>query len=170
MALIHGMLCMNCEKEPARPDSHYCSARCSAKFVKRTNGPVQCDHCFAEMETPQEARKAGWTHVSPSPEGISFNYGGVCPDCAEAWMSNDREPLDCADALEMLPSGNAIRTSMEPLPGTIVVATWTRRQVRELFKRSKPEKSGPVSSEHGYGIAVVRRGKPTLFIQTRIQD
>ena len=80
---------------------------------------------------------------------------------------DDREPLTYREALQLLASGDLIRVSMEQATGIIVCATWTRRQVRELFKRSKPEKSGPISSGHGYGIAVEREGKPTLFFQTK---
>lgn len=80
MAIAPGMLCMNCEK-PARDDSHFCSGECASAFVTRLQGPVQCEECMYEVDTVAEAKRAKWTGIEPAPEGFSYNFGGLCPDC-----------------------------------------------------------------------------------------
>ena len=82
-----GSKCMNCETFDARPYSHYCSDKCGEKFCKRMQGPVQCNECFAESDSVKEARKEGWKKVSADPEGIIYNFSGICPDC---WRDGER--------------------------------------------------------------------------------
>lgn len=82
-------------------------------------------------------------------------------------MTADREYLTYAQALALLPSGNNIRTCTEPTPGVIVVATWTRAQIRQLLRKHRPELAGPLAARSGYGIAVVRES--AIWIETKKQ-
>lgn len=81
MAIIFGMLCLNCEKATARLESHYCSQKCSDAFLAKKDGPVDCAYCSASCDTVAEAKRRRWKEIQPDPEGILANYTGVCPPC-----------------------------------------------------------------------------------------
>ena len=86
MAIATGMKCLNCDKRKARDDSHYCSKKCSTAFVEAKQGPVDCvggrwNYCDASCDDVREAKRLGWRDIEPSPEGISYNFTGYCPEC-----------------------------------------------------------------------------------------
>lgn len=81
MAIFEGMTCMGCDKKPARHGSHYCTDKCGVTFCKLMRGPIQCDECGAEEDDIGVAKKAGWKKIVMTPEGITTNYGGICPEC-----------------------------------------------------------------------------------------
>lgn len=85
MATIAGMLCIQCEAKQVRHgETHFCSDKCSRAFMKDKDGPVQCVNCFDEYETVAEAKAGGWRRVTQDPDGISYNFSGVCPECRKA--------------------------------------------------------------------------------------
>ena len=88
MAIMPGMPCIACEKKPARDDSHYCSKACSDAFVAM-DGPIQCAWCSAEFDTTAKAKRAKWKDIQPDPEGISYNWSGVCPKCQPLYASSN---------------------------------------------------------------------------------
>ena len=86
MALMTGSLCVNCESRPARDQSHYCTDKCGLAFAKAQKGPVRCEggettDCMVECDTVAEARRAKWKSIQPDPEGMCWNWTGVCPAC-----------------------------------------------------------------------------------------
>lgn len=44
---------------------------------------VTCGHCDASADSLAEAVQAGFTRLQPDPDGLSWNYLGECPDCAQ---------------------------------------------------------------------------------------
>lgn len=70
--------CLNCG-QPAAPNSSFCGQTCGYVFAQKKQGPVQCDECMFTVDVVKEAE--GWSDIRPAPEGISYNWGGICPDC-----------------------------------------------------------------------------------------
>ena len=47
---------------------------------------LSCINCDSESpETYAEAVQAGWTLIQYTPNGLSENYLGLCPECAVEW-------------------------------------------------------------------------------------
>jgi hypothetical protein len=42
---------------------------------------VACVSCDAHIDGIAEAQSEGWADITADPEGYSWNYLGVCPDC-----------------------------------------------------------------------------------------
>ena len=84
MAMYNGMLCLKCEQQAARRGSHFCSPACEAAFMAAADGPVECrgGNCVSHgLDTVAEAVAAGWEDIEPDPDGMWWNYSGLCPEC-----------------------------------------------------------------------------------------
>lgn len=96
MAIESGMDCMQCEKVTARRDSHFCSEACRDDFMTAVDGPVACDGsrytaCWAQCDTMTEAKAAGWKNIEEAPEGVTWNYSGLCPKCQKEGENADHD-------------------------------------------------------------------------------
>ena len=65
---------------------------------------LSCYHCDAgDPESYQEAIEAGWLYIQYTPDGLTENYLGLCPECAsgefapEAPVSEDSSDSAFAD-------------------------------------------------------------------------
>lgn len=46
-------------------------------------GPVAHYHCDAgDPESYEEAIRSGWLYIQYTPDGLTENYLGLCPECA----------------------------------------------------------------------------------------
>ena len=81
MAMYNGMMCLHCEQNAASRNSHFCSPACKMAFMSANDGPVDCGECSCEAESVAEAEANGWLDVTPDPEGFSWNYLALCPEC-----------------------------------------------------------------------------------------
>ena len=86
MAISISMTCLHCDRMKARADSHYCSETCKEEYMRRKIGPVVCEHCGVEHDTIREAKRAGFVEIVADPEGMSWNFMGVCKICAKVWL------------------------------------------------------------------------------------
>jgi len=76
------------------------------------------------------------------------------------------EPLTYEQAVAALPDGDDIHVVLNGTPGILIGADWRRDQVLALLRENRPERSGPLASASGHGIAVMRNGD-RYFVQTR---
>lgn len=51
---------------------------------------LSCYHCDAgSPESCQEAVDAGWLYIQYTPDGLTENYLGLCPECANGEFAPD---------------------------------------------------------------------------------
>lgn len=90
MAATRRYECIECGDKPRRPSSQFCSALCVVRFMKDMPFVLACRGteargCLAgatHFRTPAEAEAEGWREIEPDPEGLRWNYSGLCPECA----------------------------------------------------------------------------------------
>ena len=54
---------------------------------------LTCEECDAGMDivSYDHALSEGWTGISYDPDGLAWNFVGLCPDCRRAQDERDRE-------------------------------------------------------------------------------
>jgi hypothetical protein len=72
--------CLHCQKKHNR-DSKFCSPACREEFAKTMCEALACFECDAQIDGIATAAAAGWKDIEPDPEGTTWNYLGLCPDC-----------------------------------------------------------------------------------------
>ncbi len=79
-----GALCLHCEAKPAVDESKFCSKACRDAFAMNMAEAITCANvgCDAQEDGVITAMAAGWLDIQPDPEGTSWNYLGICPECA----------------------------------------------------------------------------------------
>lgn len=85
-------------------------------------------------------------------------------------MSDEREILSPAQAIEMLPDGDTIHT-FRSCRMVAIGADWTREDVLQAINApgAVVELAGPVATSIGHGL-VVWTGDDALFVETRPAD
>lgn len=78
---------------------------------------------------------------------------------------SERTDLTVDEAEKMLPIGDKVHVFMNPGAGMLVGADWSRKDIVDLFNRSKPTLSGPEAANMKHGIAVMDGGR-WLFVET----
>jgi hypothetical protein len=73
--------CLHCQLQPARRESKFCSETCRDEFAKDMAEAICCHRCDAQADGIADAVRDGWTGIDPDPEGTTWNYLGLCPDC-----------------------------------------------------------------------------------------
>ncbi|MFO0809063.1 MAG: hypothetical protein U0746_10600 [Gemmataceae bacterium] len=84
-------ICRHCETRPVNGASLFCSPECRAEFAKTMPELIECSDCDAQADSIAEATAAGWTEIDPDPEGYSWNYLGLCPECRAVEEAEDAE-------------------------------------------------------------------------------
>lgn len=77
------MLCLHCQHAPPERGSKFCSPACREAFALTMPEAISCFHCDAMADGVESAQSGGWTCIEADPEGTTWNYLGVCPDCRD---------------------------------------------------------------------------------------
>ncbi len=77
------MLCLHCQKALPSGESKFCSPACRAEFARTMPEAISCYYCDAQADGILSAEHEGWTRIEADPEGSSWNYLGLCPECRE---------------------------------------------------------------------------------------
>ena len=80
--------------------------------------------------------------------------------------SDERISVPYEEALGLLPGRGPIHTFMNPRPGVLFGADWSRADIRKAFKRYGVELSGENATRTGHGL-VFWDGSRHIFVQTR---
>lgn len=71
------------------------------------------------------------------------------------------------DAIEMLPEGDEIHTFINAVPGVMLGADWSRKDVIEAIGRCMCELAGETARRMKHGLAIWTREDRPLFVETR---
>jgi hypothetical protein len=91
---MNPLFCLQCQGKPPVGESKFCSAECRAAFAKGMAEAIACHLCDAQIDGITAATAAGWTDIGPDPEGTSWNYLGLCPECRATEEVEERATVD----------------------------------------------------------------------------
>jgi hypothetical protein len=95
---VNPLICLHCQAKPPVGESKFCSAECRTAFAATMAEAIECYVCDAQIDGLAEATAAGWTELEPHPEGTTWNYLGLCPECRAIEEAEERAIEGWAEA------------------------------------------------------------------------
>lgn len=74
--------CLGCTRKPHSGESLFCSDQCRARYSRDPPQSIACCQCDGQADSLKEVIASGWTDLDRDVEGYTWNYLGLCPECA----------------------------------------------------------------------------------------